>query len=63
MRGTPLAGAAALAFGVAIGLPIALYALRALAKAEPIALAVAAIVIAALAARSLATELLFVTAW
>jgi hypothetical protein len=35
------------AFGVAIGLPIALYALRALAVAEPIALALAAIVIAA----------------
>jgi methylthioxylose transferase len=35
------------AFGVAIGLPVALYALRALAAAEPLALAVAAIVLAA----------------
>ena len=35
------------AFGVAIGLPTALYALRALARADPIALALAAIVVAA----------------
>ena len=35
------------AFGVAIGLPIALYALRALARGEPIALALAAIVVGA----------------
>ena len=35
------------AFGVAIGLPIALYALRALARGEPIAFALAAIVVGA----------------
>jgi hypothetical protein len=35
------------AFGVAMGLPVALYALRAVAAAEPIALALAAVVVAA----------------